>query len=234
MTWFTDFYRAAVGKKAVMAVTGIILLGFVLIHMIGNLHLYEGRGHLDEYGTFLRQVGSPALPPNGALWIVRLVLLTAVVLHIWAAWQVTRMSREARPSRYEHKQVRHTSYASRTMRWGGVIILLFIIFHILHFTTGTVHQDFQTPRHVAGEEAVYHNLVTGFSREVWWVPLFYIVAQIALGFHLYHGVWSLFQSLGWNNPRFNHWRDGLAHAFAWIVTLGNISFPIAVLTGLVR
>jgi succinate dehydrogenase / fumarate reductase cytochrome b subunit len=225
MAWFTDFYKAAVGKKAVMAVTGIILLGFVLVHMVGNLHLYEGPGHLDEYGTFLRQVGAPAIPPHVALWVARLVLLAAVVLHIWAAWQVTRMSREARPSRYEHKQVRHTSYASRTMRWGGVIILLFIIYHLLHFTTGTVHPAFR-------EGAVYHNVVTGFS--VWWVSLFYIVAQIALGFHLYHGVWSLFQSLGWNHPRFNRWREGLAHAFAWIVTLGNISFPIAVLTGLVR
>jgi succinate dehydrogenase / fumarate reductase cytochrome b subunit len=225
MAWFTDFYQAAVGKKAVMAVTGLILFGFILLHMVGNLHLYEGPGHLDEYGTFLRQVGAPALPPNGALWLVRLVLLTAVVLHIWAAWQVTRMSREARPSRYEHKEVRHTSYASRTMRWGGVIILLFIIYHILHFTTGTVHPTFV-------EGAVYRNVVTGFR--VWWVSLFYIVAQVALGLHLYHGVWSLFQSLGWNHPRFNHWRDGLAHGFAWLITLGNISFPIAVLTGLVR
>jgi succinate dehydrogenase / fumarate reductase cytochrome b subunit len=135
------------------------------------------------------------------------------------------MSREARPSRYEHKQVRHTGYASRTMRWGGVIILLFIIYHLLHFTTGTVHPSFQGG-------AVYHNVVTGFS--VWWVSLFYIVAQVALGFHLYHGVWSLFQSLGWNHPRFNLWRNGLAHAFSWIVTLGNVSFPIAVLTGLVH
>jgi succinate dehydrogenase / fumarate reductase, cytochrome b subunit len=225
MAWFTDFYRAAVGKKAVMAVTGILLLGFVLIHMLGNLHLYEGPGHLDDYGSFLRQVGAPALPPNGALWLARLVLLGAVVLHIWAAWQVSRMSRAARPARYEHKAVVHTTYASRTMRWGGVIILLFIVYHILHFTTGTVHPSFE-------EGAVYHNVVTGFS--VWWVSLFYIVAQIALGFHLYHGVWSLFQSLGWNHPRFNHWREGLAHAFAWIVTLGNISFPIAVLVGWVR
>ncbi len=224
-SWFTDFFKAAVGKKAVMAVTGIILFGFVLVHMIGNLHLYEGPGHLDEYGTFLRQVGAPALPPNGALWLVRLALVAAVVLHIWAAWQVTRMSREGRPSRYARRPVRHTSYASRTMRWGGVIILLFIIYHILHFTTGTVHPSFV-------EGAVYHNVVAGFS--VWWVSLFYIVAQIALGFHLYHGLWSLFQSLGWNHPRFNHWRDGVAHAFAWFITLGNISFPIAVLTGLVR
>jgi succinate dehydrogenase / fumarate reductase cytochrome b subunit len=225
MSWFTEFYRSAVGKKAVMAVTGIILFGFVLVHMIGNLHLYEGPGHLDEYGRFLRQAGAPAIPPNGALWIARLVLLAAVVLHMWAAWQVTRMSREARPRRYAQRQLVHTSYASRTMRWGGVIILLFIVYHILHFTTGTVHPDFR-------EGAVYQNVITGFR--VWWVSLFYIVAQVALGFHLYHGVWSMFQSLGWNHPRFNLWRNGFAHAFAWIITLGNVSFPIAVLIGLVR
>ena len=208
-----------------MAVTGIILFGFVLVHMIGNLHLYEGPGHLDEYGRFLRQVGAPAIPPHVALWLARFVLLASVVLHMWAAWQVTRMSREARPQRYAQRQLVHTSYASRTMRWGGVIIALFVVYHILHFTTGTVHPDFR-------EGEVYHNMIVGFR--VWWVSLFYIVAQVALGFHLYHGVWSLFQSLGWNHPRFNLWRNGFAHAFAWIVTLGNISFPLAILTGLVR
>ena len=225
MSWFSDLYTSAVGKKAVMAVTGLILFGFVLVHMIGNLHLYEGPGHLDDYGHFLRQLGAPALPPNGALWLLRLVLLAAVVLHIWAAWQVTQMSRQARPVAYQKRDAVTMSYASRTMRWGGVIIALFIVYHILHFTTGTVHPSFE-------EGAVYRNVVDGFS--VWWVSLFYIVAQIALGFHLYHGVWSLFQSLGWNHPRFNLWRDSFAHAFAWIVTLGNISFPLAVLTGLVR
>lgn len=225
MAWFTDIYRTAVGKKAVMAVTGIILFGFVLVHMIGNLHLYEGPRYMNEYGQFLRQVGAPAIPPHGALWIARSVLLAAVILHIWAAWQVTRMSQEARPSRYEHKRKIHTSYASRTMRWGGVILLLFVIYHILHFTTGTVHPDFR-------EGEPYHNLVAGFR--VWWVSLFYIAANVALGFHLYHGMWSLFQSLGWNHPRFNRWRDAFAHTFAWVITIGNISFPLAVLTGLVR
>lgn len=233
MSWFTDLYRSAVGKKAVMAVTGIILFGFVLLHMVGNLHLYErplepGGEYeypVDEYGGFLRQVGAPAIPPNGALWILRTVLLAAVVLHIWAAWQVTRLSQQARPVGYQKRDAVAMSYASRTMRWGGVIIALFIVYHLLHFTTGTVHPDFQ-------EGKVHHNLVAGFS--VWWVSLFYIVAQVALGFHLYHGVWSLFQSLGWSQPRFNRWRNGFAHAFAWIITVGNISFPLAVLTGLVR
>jgi succinate dehydrogenase / fumarate reductase cytochrome b subunit len=225
MSWFTDFTRSSVGKKAVMAVTGIILFGFVLIHMIGNLKLYEGPQKLDSYAGWLREVGSPALPNEGMLWIARLVLLAAVALHIWAAYSLSRDNRAARPRNYERYHNVHLSYASRTMRWGGVIILLFVIYHLLHFTTGTVHPDF---RH----GSVYHNVVTGF--QVWWVALFYIVANIALGFHLYHGLWSLFQSLGWNHPRFNSWRRAFAHAFAWIVTLGNISFPVAVLTGLVH
>lgn len=234
MSWFSDLYRSMVGKKAVMAVTGIILFGFVLVHMVANLKLYEGvyrsgeyagRAYLDVYGEFLRRVGEPVLPAYGALWLVRIVLLASVVLHIWAAWQVTRLSQQARPRDYVSRPKIHTTYASRTMRWGGVIILLFVIYHLLHFTTGTVHPDFR-------EGAVYHNMVAGF--QVWYVSLFYIVAQVALGLHLYHGLWSLFQSLGWNHPRFNRWRSGFAHAFAWIVTLGNISFPLAVLSGLVR
>ena len=225
MSWFTDLYRSAVGKKAVMAVTGIILFGFVLIHMIGNLKLYGGPQDLDNYGGWLREVGYPALPHQGALWIARLVLLAAVALHIWAAWQLTLMNKAARPVRYRTRAKVHTTYASRTMRWGGVIILLFIVYHLLHFTTGTVHPDFI-------EGGVRHNMIEGFRRPL--VSLFYIVAQVALGLHLYHGVWSLFQSLGWNHPRFNHWRSGFAHAFAWIITVGNISFPVAVLTGLVR
>ena len=237
MSWFTDLYRSAVGKKAVMAVTGILLFGFIVVHLIGNLKLYEpglykvpgetGEGvrYLNAYGTFLRHVGEPALPAEGALWIVRVVLLAAVVLHIWAAWQLARMSRAARPRGYAVRPKVHTPYASRTMRWGGVIILLFIIYHLLDFTFGAVN-----PGYVEGD--VYRNVVASFS--LWYVSLFYILAQVALGFHLYHGLWSLFQSLGWNQPRFNRWRGWFAHAFAWIITIGNISFPLAVLTGLVR
>jgi succinate dehydrogenase / fumarate reductase cytochrome b subunit len=225
MSWFSDLYRSAVGKKAVMAVTGILLFGFVLIHMLGNLKLYAGPKFLNSYGVFLRHVGEPAVPAYALLWAARVVLLAAVVLHIWAAWQLTRMSRAARPRGYAARPKIHTPYASRTMRWGGVIILLFVIYHLLDLTAGAVN-----PNYIEGD--VYHNVVASFS--VWYVSLFYILAQVALGFHLYHGLWSLFQSLGWNHPRFNSWRGGFAHAFAWIITLGNISFPLAVLTGLVR
>jgi succinate dehydrogenase / fumarate reductase cytochrome b subunit len=242
MSWFSDLYRSAVGKKAVMAVTGIILFGFVVAHLVGNLKLYEPgmycasrdaagvcvaqeQPYLDAYGNFLRHVGEPALPAEGALWIVRVVLLVSVLLHIWAAWQLTLMNRQARPRDYASPPKRHTNYASRTMRWGGVIILLFVIYHLLDFTAGVVNPGFQ-------EGAVRRNMLASFN--VWYVALFYIVAQVALGFHLYHGLWSLFQSLGWNHPRFNRWRSGFAHAFAWIITLGNISFPLAVLSGLIR
>jgi succinate dehydrogenase / fumarate reductase cytochrome b subunit len=225
MSWFGDFYKSAVGKKAVMAVTGIILFGFVLVHMLGNLKLYEGPQLLNNYAGFLRSVGGPAVPPSGLLWIARLVLLVAVFLHMWAAWQLTLLNRQARPADYVRRDVVHTTYASRTMRWGGIIILLFVLYHLLDLTWGVAN-----PNYV--EKDVYHNVVASFSR--WWISLFYIVAQLALGLHLYHGLWSLFQSLGWNHPRFNRWRSGFAHAFAWIITLGNISFPVAVLAHWVK
>jgi len=225
MAWFPDLYRSAVGKKAVMAATGIILFGFVLGHLLGNLKLYLGPEALNSYSRFLRTAGEPVVPANVLLWVVRLVLIAAVTLHVLAAWQLSRASRAARPDAYVAGSRIHTTYASRTMRWGGVIILLFVIYHLLHLTWGTVH-----PAFVPGD--VYHNVVAGF--QVWWVSLFYVAAQVALGFHLYHGLWSMFQSLGWNHPRFNLWRNGFAHAFAWLITVGNISFPVAVLSGLVH
>jgi succinate dehydrogenase / fumarate reductase cytochrome b subunit len=225
MAWFSELTRPAVGKKAVMAVTGVILFAFVLGHFAGNLKLYQGPRALNDYAAFLRSAGSPELPAGALLWTFRVVLLASLALHVWAAWELTRLSRAARPVAYVAGTRVHTTYASRTMRWGGVIILLFVIYHLLHFTWGTVHPSF-----VPGD--VYHNVVTGFH--VWWVAAFYIAAQVALGFHLYHGLWSMFQSLGLNHPRFNRWRNGFAHAFAWIISVGNISFPLAVLSGLVR
>jgi succinate dehydrogenase / fumarate reductase cytochrome b subunit len=229
MSWFLNFYRSAIGKKSLMALTGIILFGFVLVHMIGNLKLYmpdhDGEKAINVYGEFLRHMGDPLIPAHSALWIARIVLMAAVLLHIIAAWQLTLMNRKARPVDYGQRDSVAASYASRTMRWGGVLILLFVIYHILHFTTGDVHGNF-----IPGD--VHHNMVMGFS--VWWVSAIYIIANIALGFHLYHGLWSMFQSLGLNHSRFNSWRRNFATAFAWIVTIGNISFPVAVLTGLVR
>ena len=225
MTWFGNFYRSAIGKKAVMAVTGLILFGWIFAHMIGNLKLYMGPEHLNEYAHFLRTMFGPAVPESGMLWLSRIVLLVAVIFHIHSAYALTMMNREARPIGYRDRQYAKASYASRTMRWGGVIILLFVIYHLLHLTTGQAHHDF-----VPGD--VYHNVVSGFR--IWWVAAVYILANLALGLHLYHGVWSMFSSLGVTHQRFEHWRRLFATAFAVIITVGNVLFPVSVLLGFVR
>lgn len=225
MTWFGSFYRSAVGKKAVMAVTGVFLFGWIFAHMLGNMKLYLGPEHLNEYAKWLRVMGAPALPNSALLWISRIALVVAAWLHIQAATQLTLMNRAARPVPYTRREYVVATYAARTMRWGGVIILLFVIYHLLHLTLGTVHPDFI-------ENDPYHNVVRGF--QVWWVSAFYIIANLALGLHLYHGLWSMFNSLGLNHARFNAWRKYFAIAFAVIIAGGNISFPIAVLLGIVR
>ena len=227
MTWFGTFYRSAIGKKAIMAVTGLILFGWIFLHMVGNLKLYLGPEHMNEYGHWLRTLGTPAMPETGMLWVSRLALLVCVVLHIHAAYSLTVMSKKARPIAYHGRENVTSSYASRTMRWGGVIILLFIFYHLAHLTLGyrVAPADFVP-------DDPYHNVVAGF--QVWWVAALYILANLALGLHLYHGVWSMFNSLGLNHPRFNAWRRVFATAFALLITLANVSFPLAVMTGVVR
>ena len=225
MTWLGNFYRSAIGKKAVMAVTGVILFGWIFLHMVGNLKLYMGPEHLNAYARFLKTMFGPAIPEQGMLWLSRIVLLVAVVFHIHSAYSLTMLNRAARPIGYRDRDFVKATYASRTMRWGGVIILLFVIYHLLHLTTGQAHPSF-----VEGD--VYHNVVAGF--QVWWVAAVYIIANLALGLHLYHGLWAMFGSLGLVNPRFELWRRNFARAFAFIITLGNVSFPLAVLMGFVR
>ena len=225
MSWLGNFYRSAIGKKAVMAVTGVILFGWIFLHMVGNLKLYLGPVHLNEYAHWLRALGTPAMPESVALWVTRLILLVCVVFHIHAATMLTLMNREARPVGYRDRDYPSATYAARTMRWGGVIIALFVIYHLLHLTTGTVHPKFE-------KDNVYHNVVTGFR--VWWVAAVYIIANLALGLHLYHGVWSMWSSLGVTNARVDKFKRAFATTFALIITLANISFPIAVLTGFVR
>lgn len=225
MTWFGNFYRSAIGKKAVMAVTGLILFGWIFLHMVGNLKLYMGPEHLNEYAHWLRALGTPAMPETMALWVTRILLLVCVVFHIHSAWALTVMNREARPVGYRERQYVKGTYAARTMRWGGVIILLFIIYHLLHLTTGDAHRNFI-------KDDVYHNVVSGF--QVWWTSAIYIIANLALGLHLYHGVWSMFSSVGVTHARFDNWRRTFATVFAVLITAANISFPLAVLTGFVR
>jgi succinate dehydrogenase / fumarate reductase cytochrome b subunit len=225
MSWIVDFYRTAMGKKAVMAVTGIALFGFVLGHLVGNLKLYMGPEHLDHYAEALRELGAPFFARGQVLWIVRLGLLAALAVHVHAAVTLTLLNRRARPKSYVKTTPQASTYASRTMIWGGAVIALFVVYHLLHFTTGDVHPDFEPG-------AVYHNVVTGFLNP--WVSAFYVAAQIALGLHLYHGLWSLFQTLGWNGPRVNVFRRRMAAVLAVVICAGNVSFPIAVLAGAVR
>ena len=217
-----------VGKKVVMAATGIVLVGFVIAHMLGNLKIFLGAQAIDAYAVFLRTMGEPLVPYSVLLWIVRIVLLTCVALHITAAVQLTRMSRAARPHGYDTKESIATTYAARTMRWSAVILVLFIVYHLLHLTGGVVGWEPGQFR----ELSVYHNVVAGFS--VWYVSLFYIVAMACLCLHLDHGIWSLLQTLGWNNARTTSTLRTLSRAVALAVFVGFISVPVAVLAGWVR
>ena len=222
--WFIELYRTAVGKKYVMAVTGIIGLLFVFGHMVGNLKLYMGSEDINHYGEFLREIAYPILPHGGFLWLMRAGLILAVLLHIHAAWSLTRLNAKADVKYYSRRDYVAANFASRTMRWTGIIVGLYILFHLADLTWGTANPDF-----IRGD--VYHNMVESLSR--WPVAVLYIVANLALGVHLWHGCWSLFQSLGWNRPRFNRWRSWFAWGFAAVVVLGNLSFPIAIATGMV-
>jgi succinate dehydrogenase / fumarate reductase cytochrome b subunit len=220
------FYASAIGKKWAMAVSGIVLLLFVLGHMVGNLKVYLGPEHMNSYAEWLRDFGEPAFPRTVILWIVRAVLIAAFAVHIHAAYSLTRLNREARPVRYQSpRDYVAANWASRTMRWTGVIVGLFVVFHLFDLTWGQANPDF-----VRGD--AYQNLVASFER--WPVAIVYIVANLALGFHIYHGAWSLFQSVGWNNPRFNVWRRYFAGAFASVVAGANVLFPIMVLAGVVN
>ncbi len=217
-----------VGKKVVMAATGIVLVGFVIAHMLGNLKIFLGAQGIDAYAAFLRTMGEPLFPYSVLLWVVRIVLLTCVALHITAAVQLTRMSRAARPHGYDTKESIATTYAARTMRWSAVILVLFIVYHLLHLTGGVV--GFQPGEF--RDLSVYHNVVAGFS--VWYVSLFYIVAMACLCLHLDHGIWSLLQTLGWNNARTTSTLRTLSRGVALAVFVGFISVPVAVLAGWVR
>ena len=220
-----NFWHSAIGKKWVMAITGIMLLGFVLAHMVGNLKLFLGAAHLNEYAEWLRTLGEPALPRTVVLWTMRIGLIAAFVFHIVAAAQLTRMNHQARPVKYQsHRDYVAANFASRTMRWTGVIVGLFLIFHLMDLTWGQAN-----PHFVRGD--VYDNVIASFERVP--VAIIYIVANLALAFHIFHGAWSMFQSLGLNNPRFNSWRRSFAVAFAVVIAIGNISMPLAVVTGVV-
>ena len=205
------------GQKIVMAVTGAIGVGYLIGHVAGNLLVFQGPAKLDAYAAFLKS--NP-----GLLWTARAILLLAVILQLIAAFQLARISQKSRPVGYKRWRAVGSDFASRTMRWTGPLIGIFIVYHLLHFTTGQMHPDFH-------EGQVYHNVTTGFR--VWYTSAFYIVAMLALLAHLYHGVWSMFQSLGLNHPKYNRLVRALATVVTLVVVIGFTSIPVAVLLGLI-
>lgn len=230
-----NLWQSSVGKKWIMAVTGAGLLGFVMAHMIGNLHVYEGPVKLHEYAEALRGLGGDIIPRTWLLWVMRLGLIAMFGLHIAAAYTTKEISRKAsdKANWMDGQKVYPggrdyiaANYASRTMRWTGPIILLYLIFHLADLTWGLLpHTDY-----VRGDP--YHNLATSLSNLP--VAIIYIVANTALAIHIFHGAWSLFQSLGLNNPRFNNVRRAFAAGFAGVILVGNLSFPILTQVGLIN
>lgn len=220
------------GKKWVMAVTGIILIGFLVAHMVGNLKIFlpdvGGIPELNLYAEALRELLFPLVPHGVVLWIMRIGLIVAAGLHIHSAFSLTVMNRHARPTDYSGPRTYlAANYASRTMRFSGIIVLLFVLFHLADLTWGVQPAAPDVWEH--GE--VYANFIATFSRPA--VTIFYVIANLALGTHIFHGAWSMFQSLGVNNPRFNHWRRYFAWTVAGVITLGNVIMPLAVLFGIV-
>ncbi|WP_326701304.1 succinate dehydrogenase [Streptomyces sp. NBC_01754] len=217
-------WDSSVGKKTIMAVSGLIMLGYLVAHMVGNLKIFFGPDEYNRYGHWLRTMGDPVLHYSWGLWLVRVVLVAAVVLHAVSAYQLSRRDIKARPAKYVHKKPR-ASYATRTMRWGGVILALFILWHLLDLTTGTVHSGgFQ-------EGHPYQNVVDTFS--TWYGNVIYIVAMLAMGLHVQHGFWSAAQTLGVGSAARDRVLKTLATLLAVVLTAGFVSVPVAVMTGLV-
>ncbi|WP_406398112.1 succinate dehydrogenase [Streptomyces sp. NBC_00879] len=217
------FWGSTVGKKTVMAVSGLIMLGYLVAHVMGNLKVFFGAGEFNAYGHWLRTMGEPVLHYSWGLWIVRVVLLAAVVGHAVSAYQLSRRDLRARPVPYAHKR-RRASYATRTMRWGGIILALFIVWHLLDLTTLTVNENAE-PGHP------YENVVATFS--TWYGNVIYIVAMLAVGLHVRHGFWSAAQTLGVGNAARDRALKTVANVLALVLTAGFISVPVAVMTGVV-
>lgn len=220
----TRTWGTSVGKKSVMAVTGVIFLLYVVAHMLGNLKIFFGLESFDAYSLHLRTLGAEILGYGGLLWIIRTVLLAAVVLHMWAAFSLWYRAKKARPVGYAHRGKWQGSYAARTMRWGGVIIALFVVWHILDLTLGVVNP-------LPENGGAYQKLVASFDRPV--VAIFYILAMLALGLHIRHGLWSAMQTLGGNSSVRQHALKTLSFVVAAGITVGFVIVPISVMTGLV-
>ncbi|HTP85902.1 MAG TPA: succinate dehydrogenase cytochrome b subunit [Bryobacteraceae bacterium] len=211
------FYDSVVGKKVVMAVSGVVLFGYVVAHLLGNLQIFLGPDQINHYAALLH-----ASPP--LLWTARIFLLIMLFLHVWSCWLLFLQKRAARPEPYVKKRAVGSDYASRTMYWSGPIVGAFVIYHIMHLTLGVGGTPYI-------ELHPYENVVHGFRNPI--VAGFYIVALILLCTHLYHGLWSMFQTLGINHPRYTPWLKRGAQVVAILIAIGEISIPIAVLLGIV-
>lgn len=220
----TTLWRSSIGKKSVMAVTGFLMLLFLLVHMLGNLKIFFGAEDFNSYADFLRRIGEPVLHYSWYLWVQRVVLVVALVLHIVTAYQLSRRDLRARPTKYAHKGRARASYATSTMRYGGVILGLFIIWHILDLTVGVLNPDYRAHH-------PYQNVVADFG--VWYVDIIYIVAMIALLLHIYHGFWSAAQTLGANRPNRDRALKVTARVLAVVIGVGFLIVPVSVMTGLV-
>lgn len=225
---FLALWDNVIGKKIVMAATGVVLVLFLVAHVAGNLKIFVGPDQMNAYARFLREVGGPEFERGQVLWIARIVLLACAVLHIVAAYQLTMMNRRARPVNYSAKKNVETTLAARLMRWSGVILLIFIVFHLAHFTFGAV--GFQPGQFV--DLAAYQNVIAGFSVTI--VALFYVFAMCLLFLHLDHGIWSGLQTLGWNNRKNQKGLRAMSRVVAGAISLGFISVPLAVMAGWVR
>ena len=212
------FYQDSIGKKLIMAVSGLVLFGFVGAHLYGNLHVYLGPESFNDYVESLR--ATPEL-----LWAVRATVLVAVLLHVWSAVQLSLLKKAARPVGYSRWTSQDTSYASRTMMWSGPILAAFIVYHLLHMTLGTVHPSFDY-------ENVYQNFIIGFSSPL--VVVAYVVSMVMLGMHLRHGIWSMFQTVGFSHPTYTPWLKTLAWVVSTVIVLGFVSMPVSVLVGILR
>ena len=226
LPWFLEFYNSNVGRKWVMAISGIVGLGFVFFHMFGNLHIYEEPGRFDEYAEGLRSFGEPIFSRTFILWVARFGLLAAFGVHVHAGFTLWWKNRHARPVGYERQQWQEATFASRYMLISGIIVLVFIVYHLAHLTWGL---DFLNPSFTRGEAR--ENLIEGLESPI--TAGWYVIANLALGLHILHGAWSMFQSLGVTNPRFNRWRRNFAVGLTAVIVAGNVSFPIAISTGLV-
>jgi succinate dehydrogenase / fumarate reductase cytochrome b subunit len=206
-----------------MAVSGIIMILYLIAHMVGNLHAFQGAKAYNDYALFLRSFGEPALPQRTLLTIIEIVLTVSVLAHMWAAFSLWKQARTARPQRYVTKKANAQTYASRTMRWGGVIVLAFIIYHLLDLTAGTINP--------AGEVKPYAKLVADFSNP--WITIWYVISLVLLGMHLRHGIWSATQTLGQSNKRRERTVNAAAVVVSVLLTAGFLIVPLSILFGLI-